>query len=372
MRFLLLLVLVVACGEKQTATLSRDYVSGESPADAGVVAEAETTYKKILRTQEQALNALTEKSSSGYQMREMITDISFARTGVLGLSALKANSGVEIRWAKRTLTEEAAPVKSDFVIESETSLRDATEGVLELVKASGKVKVTDRLRTQVEKSLKQIEVLVEENSSSPQGRWEFRGVRFDLNFSAQGEVLFFAKAGPTFRLRMEWNRRRVTKGLTPGSRFVRNILGVLDDVKDEISLPGFNVRLVSVGVGSTLKGETGVWKYSAGFLGFLLFAPRTEKSFMNSVELPSEDFILGGFDEKGLTTNRLSPARFSAGIRKSLQTAAFFADAARFQTGSWMVKDIRTVNDITHTGLFGLANLSSRGALEIFFVRNAQ
>ncbi len=330
--------------------------------------EAENNFKTILNAQGDALNAMPE-SGTGFQMKEMITDIAVARTGLLGLSALKSNNGVEIKWARKTLKDVTPHEKSDYVLEQNTSLEDATNAVASLVEASGKMKVTPKLRGKISQSLSQIHSLINDVNVPGLSNWDFKGIRFDLNFSAGGEIFFFTKAGPNLRLRMEWNYTRPSlKSSGKASAFITKTLNVLNSIHHEIQLPGFSVKQLSLGVGTTYKGELGLWKYSSGFMGFLLFIPGSRKSF--SHDHLNEEFLLGGFEEKGATTTGLSSEKFIAGLRKSLATASFFADAARAERGNWFVKEIKTVNDISYTGLFGLADYTTKGAMEIDFKRN--
>jgi len=364
MRLLLILLITVSCGKKESShRLPRQFVSEETIQTE----EAEKNFRTILKTQATALNSMTD-NSGGFRMNEMITDIAVSRTGLLGLSALKANSGVEIRWKRKTHSDLSSDEKVDASFEGDTSTDAATDVVVKLVLASGKVKVTPKVRKRIHQSLGQIKKLVDEADGSVPGNWDFKGARFDLNFAASGEVFFFAEAGPNLRLRMEWNHRKGnTKGHSQAARFIRKTMNVLNAVSPEIVLPGFTTRQLSIGVGTTYKGDFGVWKYSSGFMGFLIFVPNTSKSFY----VPSEEsFIIGGLDEKNLQVTSLSSERFVTGLRKSLRTASFFADASRSLFGSWTVSEIKTVNDISHTGLFGLADFTTRGALEIDFRRN--
>ena len=375
MRILILFVLVLSCGKKSSTPESKVhlpdlFVTEQLPHEITVVPEAETNFKSILLAQGDALNAMAD-STGKFQMKEMITDIAVARTGLLGLSALKSNNGVEIKWAKKTLADFTPHEKADYIFEQETSVEDATMAVAALVEASGKMKVTPKLRVKISQSLGQIHSLINDVNVPGLSNWDFKGIRFDLNFSAGGEIFFFTKAGPNLRLRMEWNYiRPALKSTGKASAFIIRTLNVLNRIHSEIHLPGFTASKLSLGVGTTYKGEWGLWKYSSGFMGFLLFVPGSQKVFSFHNDDVKEEFLLGGFEEKSNSTAGLSPEKFIAGLRKSLETASFFADAARSERGNWFVKEIKTVNDISYTGLFGLADYTTKGAMEIDFKRN--
>lgn len=371
MKNLIFVFLVVACGnhqsgnQKPTAKLPDRFVISEKPLPAEV---AETNFQTIIRNQETALSDM-KPLPGHFQMKEMVTDIAVARTGLLGLSALKSNNGVEVKWARRTMAD-VPPTKADLVIEENTDLLTAVDSVTNLAVSTGKIKDTPKLRGHISQALSQIEKMVTEVGASSLGKWTFKGVRFDLNFSVNGEVFFFAKAGPNLRLRLEWNHLNTSsKAMTPGSRFVLKTLGVLNQLNEDIYLPGFTARQLSIGVGTTYKGEWGLWKYSSGFLGFLLFAPASTKDNF-SVSSDGGSFLVGGFEEKGSDPATISSAKFAEGLRKSLKTAAFFADASQATKGEWYVKEIKTINDLSYTGLFGLADYTTKGSMEIDFKRN--
>ncbi len=364
MRTIFLLLLILACGKKESGSPQVHRLP------TPFTQEAESSFKSIINAQGDALNKMTE-SSQGFQMKEMVTDIAVAKTGLLGLSALKSNNGVEIKWAKKTLTDFTPHEKADYSIEQETSVEDATNAVADLVAASGKIKVTPKLRSKISQSLAQIHSLINDVNVQTSGQWDFKGIRFDLNFSTNSEVFFFTKAGPNLRLRMEWSyvkgNARSLSG--KGSAFIRQTLNTLNQIHHEIHLPGFSVKQLSLGIGTTYKGEFGLWKYSSGFMGFLLFVPGSRKDF----SIPSgekAEFLLGGFEEKGMTVTALPAEKFLRGLRKSLETASFFAEAAANERGNWFIKEIKTVNDISYTGLFGLADYTTKGAMEIDFKRN--
>lgn len=364
MRTIFFLLLILSCGKKESGSPQIHHLP------TPFTNEAESNFKTILNAQGDALNSMSQ-SPQGFQMKEMVTDIAVAKSGLLGLSALKSNNGVEIKWAKKTLTDFTPHEKADYSIDQETSVEDATNAVADLVAASGKIKVTAKLRSKISQSLSQIHGLINEVDVQTAGHWDFKGVRFDLNFSTNGEIFFFTKAGPNLRLRMEWNYvRSNAKSSGKAAVFIRQTLNVLNQIQNEIHLPGFSVKQLSLGVGTTYKGEFGLWKYSTGFMGFLLFVPGNRKDFFIPSEGQNVDFLLGGFEEKGMTVTALPSEKFVKGIRKSLETASFFAEAAVSERGNWYIKEIKTVNDISYTGLFGLADYTTRGAMEIDFKRN--
>lgn len=368
MKHIILLALIVACGRQ--ASLPKTFVANQTSNSAEVASEAESNYQKILSTQEHSLNSMSEAKGS-FQMKEMITDISVAKTGLLGLSALKANSGVEIWWARKAVKENTPVEKTDLTIESDTTTEEAVDSIVALAEASGKVKAGPGVRANIARSLSQIQNIVDEAGAGIPGHWQFKGIRFDLNFAVSGEVLFFTKAGTNLRLRMEWNHtKKPAKSTSQGSKFVKNTLTALNAVQSEITLPGFSPKMICLGVGTTYKGQLGIWKVSPGFIGWLQFVPKATKELSLPELGTKEDFLLGGYDDKGLGMRTLSHEKMVAGLRQSLKTANYFADAAATSKGSWYVSMIRTVNDISYTGLFGLADFTTKGVMEIDFKRN--
>lgn len=370
MKFIFVLMFLGACGKNATSSLPPSFVANQESDSSTVAAEAESNFKSIIRVQEEALSSMKE-SSGGFQMKEMITDIAVAKSGVLGLSAMKANNGVEIWWAKKNLSDKTPVESADLTIDEDMNTETAASAIAQLAETSVKGKIGTRTRASILRSLNQIQRIVDEAGQGLPGHWQFKGIRFDLNFSINGEVLFFTKAGTNLRLRIEWNyTKKPQKLFTPGSRFVAQTLAALNQVQGDFSLPGFAPKMISIGVGTTYKGQLGIWKASPGFIGWLQFIPKETKELSVPNIGTNEDFILGGFEEKGLENRVLSFDKMVLGLRKSLKTAAFFADASRTTQGHWYVSMIRTQNDVSYTGLFGLSDFTTKGVMEIDLRRN--
>ena len=186
-----------------------------------------------------------------------------------------------------------------------------------------------------------------------------------------------ARAGVTLRIRMEW-KLIDNSTLTPPSilhsqsRFVLKILDALSRSLETVALKNFNPTRICIGVGASYKrGFFGLWKYTAGFIGWLSFTPVQNLSFNKSLEaLPlqvlAEDFSFGD-DAKA---SGIPHMQFVQGMTKSLETAAFFADNADTNSSQvWQIAEIKTVNDVSYKGFFGLSDFTTRGIIEIDFKR---
>ena len=140
----------------------------------------------------------------------------------------------------------------------------------------------------------------------------------------------------------------------------------------------------AVAHGSLPEAPEILWKYSAGFVGWLGFVPvQVNNKSLSRVSIPAEllneDFSIGGLDDESAAGNKglwpwrkrsIARTSFSSGLMKSVQTAAFMAERAQtVSRNHWRIDEVKTVNDISYTGFFGLADVSTRGIVEIDFKR---
>lgn len=376
--------------------LATDWVSENSTLATAEVAEA---YESILNAQGSALDKMSEQKASqkilpfGFNMNEMVTDMAVTKSGLLGLAAMKANTGVEIKWKKIASLKAIENENVDFVIESEVSdaeVGDIADSIRNVVLASGKIKDSTQLRSNIHEALQKVREQVKGIEVTTYNQWQARSLRLDLNFGVNGKVFFFAKAGVALRLRMEWKLKEVAltnnklASLNDQTKFVVKTLAELNVALAKVSVPGFEPSKVMIGVGVSHKRNFfGIWKYSAGFVGWLGFVPvnvSNNKSIVPvniPVTLLNEEFTIGGTDEAAAfkiwwpwRKRTITHTSFATGMEKSVQTAAFFAQRADANSSAhWRVEEVKTVNDISHTGFFGLADLSARGIVEIDFKR---
>ncbi len=385
MHFLLLLFLSLKTFA--TTELAQDWIE-ENPSHKTDSRQVSDSFTDILAAQGRALEAMGkplpgQKSPPfGFKLTELITDIAVSKKGFLGLSALKANNGVEIKW-KRTapqvpqdkLRDQIEEEKIDFTVDHTATLQDLnslTESIATMVEASGKVEKTGKVRRRVWDALTAVRDDVSSMSVTRVRSWKVSNLRLDLNFSTSGKLSFFTKAGVALRIRIEWrlSERPLVNPeealSTPQTRFIVKALSELDETLGQVPLRGFEVKKVSLGVGSAVKKKFfGLWKQSLGFVGFLSFVPVAQASdkAQARVQIPA------GLKQQKLDLDG-SPVDFAAGMRKSVRTAAFFTErASRLSFKTWEIAELKSVHDITKTGFFGLSDVSTKGVVEIDFKR---
>lgn len=395
MKYLLLILL--AANSYAGTQLATDWVSESTTLDP--TAEVSESFSSILDAQARALDTMESKSSMnkalpfGFQMKEMVTDIGVSKSGLMGIAAMSANAGVELKWKKvaaQNLIETEEEV-ADIVVDeniSEADLDGMADDIVNVVRASGKVN-NNNLKAKVLEALETVHAQVKEVGVTSYEAWRARHLRLDLNFSATGSIWFVAKAGVAVRLRMEWKLKDLPLTnakmalANDNTKFVTKVLGELNEAQSKISFAGFEPKKVFVGVGASYKQKFfGLWKYSAGFIGWIGFVP-VKVSNLKSLKLASipaklmnEEFQIGGGEEESNKTwwpfRRRTIARtsFQSGLQKSLKTAAYFAEQAQTQRSAhWTLAEIKTTNEISYTGFFGIADLTTRGNLEIDFKR---
>ncbi len=352
-----------------------------SQAFANQTPEVKEAFVSIVDAHAKALEQMESDSlPNGFKLTEMVTDLAVSKTGLLGLAALKSNNGVEIKWKKAKRPSLIEENEVDIVVNpeiTERELSNLSDTIYKIAESSGKVKTSPFLRSYIEDSLKEVQENIQNIEVTRFKNWKASGLRFDLNFGANGQLWFVARAGVTLRIRMEW-KLIDNSSLTPPSilknesRFVLKILDALSRSLETVTLRNFNPTRICIGVGASYKrGFFGLWKYSAGFIGWLSFTPVQNLTFNKSLQtLPlqvlAEDFSFGD-DEKA---SKIPHSKFVEGMTRSLETAAFFADNADTSSSQvWQVAEIKTVNDISYKGLFGLSDFTTRGIVEIDFKR---
>jgi hypothetical protein len=333
-------------------------------------------FQEILNVQSEALESISTQKGlpGGYQFTEMITDLGVSKQGILGFSALKAGVAVEIKWKRKT-TQKNYTLTPDaqVTIPQDASPRELTqysEAIAEIVETSGKVQTT-QLKEKIQRALTQVQAQIGEITYAQFGGWELGGFRVDLNFGANGEISFISRVGTSVRVRLEWSIvQRNKQNVTSQSLLVGQILKDLDSSALDSTDSDFKAVKVSVGVGASVKKKFfGLWKYNTGFMGFLVFTPvpRTKTNLL----YPAVDLFMDGFDsdEKGFGTSRVK-INLRQGFVKCRNTAErFVARASKAPARTWYVSDIKSIYDVSKTGIFGLADVSSRGVIEIDYKR---
>lgn len=347
--------------------LAADWVTPEKSVHLN---EASKDLSEILTAEAEALdsfsvpNLVSPGLPGGFEMKEMVTDIGVSKKGLLGLSSVKANTGVEIKWKKKAVNAFIGAEESDadVVIEdiTEAELPVLAESLAQIVEKSGKIRKTRNLRGNILSALEKVHNQLRHIQLTEGQKLKLSGLRLDLNFGASGRVWFVAKAGAALRLRMEWKikKKPLNEGLvmTRQTQMIAKMLSDLDAAVEKVSFSDFQLKKVSVGVGLSQKKKLfGLWKYKAGFMGFLIFVPSSGPK-LSAPATVSPEFM---------------PSNFSSGIEKSLHTASFFMEHAREAKSTfWYVAEVKAVFGISHSGFFGLSDVTSKGLIEIDFKRN--
>lgn len=350
-----------------------------------------SSFNEILSAQGTALELMDERDKSkGFKLQEMITDIGFSKTGILGVSALRAGASLELKWKRKKATlinDNTTPV---MVIKEDATDKDldvVSESIASIVESSGKVAKTPDLRKSIREALGSVQQNVDQINVTRLHGWKASGLRLDLNFAANGSLSFLTRAGFQFRIRVEWllKDRPMNPQLALSnkeSKFVAKVLNDLNLAADRVMIPGYQAYKITVGVGSSVRRNFfGLWKYSTGFLGAMIFVP-VPKPPMALVSVPQElqdmNLEVGGFEEE--ETEKIWPWRrratvvnFAQGMEQSIRSASFYAQrASSMNFPNWYVAELKTVNDISKTGIFGFANVSARGVIEIDHKRISQ
>lgn len=378
------------------ATVPMSWVNEQA---AGQKSSAAATAKSLIETreyldtvldvQEKVLMSREEKNVGGFKFSHYITDFSVSKQGLFGLSALKAQSTVWVKWQKVEVpAAEPAPVNNVVAIEddSEAAL-DLTAGQIEeLAVSSGKVGYSRRLRRNIRNSLGQVKTMMNQVELVRFPSFELSGMWLDLSFGANGKVWLFANAGALVRVRIDWkkvNKAPANNALTAvnskNSNFVNKVLFDLNEVYAKQDVGGFKLNMVNVGVGMSQGfGFFGLGKSKAGFMGYLRFRPvaKTAEAPVTPVvtvdsAIATEGIEYVGEEAQGPEAMNVSipRAKFREGLVKGLNMAKFFAGSTQRFEKKWKVTELKPIFEVTKSGFLGLASTSATGVIELELVR---
>jgi hypothetical protein len=349
-----------------------------------------STFTDILTAQGTALERIAATPpKAGLKLTELITDIGVTKKGVLGLSAQSARKALEIRWRRKASVPSGGDDSAEFELEGDlppAQIESLATSIADLANKSGKLRVPAQAG-KVLAVLEDLRTRMAQFSVTRVGGWKLRGLRLDLNFTASGEVSLFTKAGAAIRFRLDWDfvDRPLVPGLVQndGTKFVTKVLSALDAASSRIQIPGFEPKQVSLGVGASVRRNFfGLWKYSAGFIGYLVFVPAPPAKVLQvalPVEFAARDLEIGGLETdapEALSEKTLWRRRnfvrfdFRNEMIRGLETVSTYAgEVRRLEFAHWYVSEVKTISDVSRAGLLRLADVTTRGVIEIDYRR---
>lgn len=341
--------------------------------------EADLT--KVLQAQGAALESFSEDRKSrlaGFRLTELVTNLSLSKSGVLGLSALDAETAVEIAWGRvmAKSSESAEAQLSLPVPETPHALGQVRDAVIELVAQSNKVKPSPKLAAAIEYALAQSATLAGSIAVTELGGFYVDALRLQLNFSAGGELLSFDSVKTALRIRLDWKlqRKRMSydKSWAPSAatKLVVQTLKAFTLAADRSPvLQGFALEKIGVGIGGSVKtGSIGLWSTKVGFLGVIFLKPLPSDK-RRAVELP-KNFDASEIVPKKGPGPALTPARLVAGLERALALSARLSAPLFSARGPrWQVVSFKPSFELEQSGLFGLARTSGAAMVEVEYAR---
>lgn len=388
MKSIILPLLLIVSGLASAASLPQSWVSeGEGRKSLSSFKELNETQEylsSVLSIQEKVLLGREEKSLGGFKFSTYVTDFSVSKSGLFGLSALKATTAVELKW-KNVQTQIIPEAVADMeVLDDSAETLAATASELEAkIVATGKVASSPALKSNIESVLNKAKLMMDQMEHRDVPGWKLAAFRLDLSIGANGQVWTFAKTGASVRLRLDWkkikrkqNNKLMANNKTGG--LVDKILYDFSQVYQSQDLLGFKVKMVNVGVGLSRKGGLlGLASTKLGIVGFLRFVPVTTTQSLpaladNTSALATEDmeYVADEISENKSMNNIFVPRKkWRAGLEKGFAMAKYFASSAERFQNRWQVTEVKTVLELTKSGFLGLASTSVTGAIETELVR---
>ncbi len=358
-------------------TVSEDFLSGPLDNEKPLLMTRQDDFANdldgILDVQEESFDSIVH-SSPHLKLTQLVTSFSVSKSGLLGLSALGANSATTLFWnrKKSTIKEE---VKSFSLVgnEDELQLQMKIDEVSDYLIKQNKVKNRFQLRENLEKVMRKGQLLLTsmENIESP--HWRVGGYRLDLEITASGVVLPFTKLGENVRLWIEWTRSPsvLTKPVSENktTSFVTALLDDIEVATADVKLPQFELQNLYVGLGQDVKtGFFGIGSTNLGFVGYVKFVKKTKMSFEHPSSGASGNQV--NQENKFVRLSRLFRKRMRKGITRSLKFAEYFARRAeKSKSKNWELATIREIATITKSGFLGLSTLKTKGVFIFMFNR---
>ncbi len=347
-----------------------------------------------------------------WRLAAFASDLAVSAGGQVGVLAFKGTPSVSVIWRKREkahLDRAQAPKKTGgieslgtrTVFRMSESLRgveldEQIESIYRMAKASGKVRKTKRLRTEISQAVQKFREMGSAVSASPfSSQWYPSHLRMDLEITVEGRVKW-GTVGGAVGLRLEWERLISTKSNSKQLKFSEKQEGLLDLVGAiAVDLeatqrawtpanPRFAPTLLVVALAINAQGTIGVARASGSVAGMVYFS-RTPQDFLPrlaSASSPSARFAkaswwliddkseprafafarAGGIESirtKNGASYRVARERFRQGLKKAFQIGDYFAArAAESASDDWAISEIRPGFTMSVGGGLGLATLT--------------
>lgn len=375
--------------------LPQHYLTGEDAKTEATTAElkpASDFIDSVLKSESEILESkdsadLVAKDEKKFKMNLMLTNFSITKSGLLGLSAFKANEFVSLFWTRKKPSNEnkkSQEVQKAVQIEGEATEEELAMTATELADSlfsSGLVNNKEALVQNLGLAMKKANETFGVIETMSYGNWDVSGLRLDLSVSASGIVVPYTTVGASSRVWIEWRRvkspndKKVasSQGGKKLQEFVSKILSDVDLSANNINLKSFHLSQMYVGLGQDIKtGFFGLGSANMGFVGYVILNHKKQAAVVTNPLTDSSDelpVITGNSKLKSVFN--VSRRKLRRSIQKTLNLGAKLVDNAdKVKSTKWEVSKIRLTTTLSKSGFFGLSSLNTKGVFIHVFDRN--
>jgi hypothetical protein len=377
--------------------LPQHYLTGEDANTEATTSElkpASDFIDSVLKSESEILESkdsadLTAKDPKKFKMNLMLTNFSISKSGLLGLSAFKANEFVSLFWTRKKpsnelVTEESKEVQKAVQIEGEATEEELAFTATELADSlfsSGLVNNKEALVQNLGLAMKKANEAFGVIETMSYGNWDVSGLRLDLSVSTSGIVVPYTTVGASSRVWIEWRRvkrpndkKNVTsQGGKKLQDFVSKVLSDVDLSANNINLKSFHLSQMYVGLGQDIKtGFFGLGTANSGFIGYVILNHKKQNASLTKPLLETSDelpVISGTSKLKNVFS--VSRRKLRRSIQKTLNLGAKLVDnAEKVKSKGWEISRVRLTTTLSKSGFFGLSSLSTKGVFIHVFDRN--
>ena len=320
----------------------------------------------------------SNKNLGGWKLSGQKTDFSISKKGIFGFSAMKAASGVELKWVRESTNKNNKNVvtkDNTIVVDSQMTKEELIielEPAIALALSSEKIENESKLRKNIITKVLESRRFVKLVEKSDTNNWTPVKLRVDLSFGVSGDVFSVVKLGADFRIRLDF---KIAKNINNKSssntekeekliKLISNLSSDVDHVIEKSDFDSsFKVDKVAFAFGVSKKTIFGLVNSSASTAGVLYFKKTSNKSLKEDMNLDG-DYDLTG-DQK-LFPSLTKRSKFRKGLKKSVKISSFFAKRAEKKNGNWKIGEIKVAFSVSYSGIFGLTGTSGKTTASIF------
>lgn len=380
-----LFLLLTTQAQAGLSFLPQHYLTGEESSQVSKVDDFKPTsdfIDSVLKTEGEILELkdaadVDSKDSKKFKLNLMMTNLTVTKSGLVGISALKASEFVSLYWTRKKVKAAPEEVSNTLQIEGQATEEELNMNASELADSlynSGLVKNKETLLQSLKAAMTKANETFGAIETMSYGKWDVSGLRLDLSVSVSGIVVPYTKVGASTRVWIEWkrvNHARVKSFTSQNGKklqdFVSKVLRDVDLSVNNVNLKSFHLSQMYIGLGQDYKtGFFGLGSSNFGFIGYVILNHRPGATVSNTLADARDDL-------PAITKGVFSVSRRK--MRKSIQKTMNLAtklvhNAEKVKSEKWEVSRIRLTTTLSKSGFFGLSALNMKGVFIHIFERN--